>query len=235
MSTLLIVLAGISLLDSTSIISVCIVPLAAILGGSRPVAAGVGFLAGIFLTTLAVGVSVFLGLDVLFDAIGPTVSRLWNQPNAAELITQAFIGGALLAFGWRLRKPRQAEDHTADSRGAVSPGRALGLGAGLTIVGLPGAIPYLGAIDLILRADLGPAASGFALVFYCIVFVLPLTILLIVRMVLPEKSEGIFRRVAEVAERWGRQLVVAALVIVGVVLLADAVGWFLGSPLLPVA
>lgn len=81
MSTLLIVLSGISLLDSTSIISVCIVPLAEILGGPRPIAAGVGFLAGIFLTTLAAGVTVILGLDALLDAIGPVVSRLWTIPR----------------------------------------------------------------------------------------------------------------------------------------------------------
>lgn len=158
-----------------------------------------------------------------------------DHPKTAELIIQLLIGGALVGFGWRLRAPRQADARPTDSHGAASPGRALALGAGLTIVGIPGAFPYLGAIDLILRADLGPAASGFALIFYNIVFVLPLTALLIVRVLLPEKSEAIFRRVAELAERWGQQLVVAALAIVGFVLLADAVGWFLGFPLLPVA
>ena len=70
MTTLLLVLTSIALLDSLSIIPLAVVPLAAILGGDRPVAGSVSFLCGIFAVYLAFGAVLLLGLDTLFDAIG---------------------------------------------------------------------------------------------------------------------------------------------------------------------
>ena len=69
----------------------------------------------------------------------------------------------------------------------------------------------------ILRADLGPAGTAFALLFYNVVFLLPLAALLVVRLVLPARSEAIFRRVAALAERWGRPLSAVVLASLGVV------------------
>ena len=115
------------------------------------------------------------------------------------------------------------------------PGRGFLLGASLTAVGMPAAFPYLGAIDQILRAELGPAASGLALLFYNLVFLIPLGALLVVHLVLPASSGAIFRRVASFTDRWGRHLGVGVLVCVGAVLIADGIGWLLGYPLLPVA
>ena len=62
---------------------------------------------------------------------------------------------------------------------------------------------------------------------------MPLAALLVVRLALPAHSEAIFRRVASVAARWGRHVVVAVLVFVGAVLVADGIGWFIGYPLFP--
>ena len=117
----------------------------------------------------------------------------------------------------------------------MSPGQAFALGAGLTVVGLPSALPYLGAIDQILRADLGITASGFALFFYNAVFLLPLAVLPVVLLLFPARSEDVFRCVSAVLEDWGHRLIVGVLVFIGAVLVADGIGWFLGYPLLQVA
>ncbi len=234
MSTLLLVLAAISLLDSMSMVPLCILPLAAVLGGSRPYLAATGFLAGIFLVYAGSGLVLLIGFDALFDALGPSLSRWWNNPNAPELLLQIVAGGVMLAFGWRLAMTRQSHP-PSDVPGAIPPGRTLVLGASLTLVGMPGAFPYFGAIEQILRAELGLVATGFALLFYNFVFVAPLAALLVLRLVLPARSEAIFRRVAELADRWGRHLIVGVLMFVGAVLAADGIGWFLGHPLLPVA
>ncbi len=102
------------------------------------------------------------------------------------------------------------------------------------MAGLPGSLPYFGAIDQILRADLPLPASLLALLFYNLVFVLPLASLALVRVLMPTQSEQIFRRVVLLSGRWGRRLIVGGLAVVGTVLGADAIGWFLGYPLLPV-
>ena len=73
-----------------------------------------------------------------------------------------------------------------------------------------------------------------AVLAYNVAFILPLASLLVVRLVVPNQSEKIFKKVADLADRWGKRLIVAVLLIVGAVLAADAIGWYLDSPLLPV-
>lgn len=234
MATLLLIIIPISLLDSMSMVPLCIVPLATILGGSRPVLGASSFLAGIFMAYAGGGIVLLVGLDALFDALGPIIDRWLNQPSTPELLAQILVGGVMLGFGWKLSEVQQRRTKPGTPE-TVSPGQAFTLGAGLTVAGLPGALPYFGAIDQILRAELGPASAGIALLFYNIVFLIPLATLLFVRMLFPAQSGAIFQRLASLADRWGRQLMVAALVIVGAVLVADGVGWLLGYPLLPVA
>ena len=60
---------------------------------------------------------------------------------------------------------------------------------GLTLAGVPGALPYFGAIDQILRADLALLPSLLALLFYNLVFLLPLATIVLVRVLLPKRSE----------------------------------------------
>ncbi len=233
MPTLLPVLAAISLLDSTSMIPICAVPLAATLGGSRPVLGAAGFLSGVLLVYAGTGLVLLIGFDILFDALGPIVSRWWNRPNTPELLLQLAVGSVMLGFSWRLAMARQSRAQP-DAPGALPPGRAFALGVSLTMVGMPGAFPYFGAIDQILRADLGHASNGLALLFYNLIFLTPLATLWLVRLLLPARSELIFRQVAALADRWGRHLIVAVLVALGAVFVADAIAWLLGYPILSV-
>jgi hypothetical protein len=72
------------------------------------------------------------------------------------------------------------------------------------------------------------------LLYYNAVFLLPLAALPIVRATLGARADRFFARLAPVVERWGHRLVVAVLVGIGLVGVADGVGWFLGVPLLPI-
>jgi hypothetical protein len=56
----------------------------------------------------------------------------------------------------------------------------------------------------------------------------------LVRLLFPAQSEEVFGWVGAVSERWGHRVIVGALVLIGAVLVADGIGWFLGYPLLPV-
>ncbi len=117
----------------------------------------------------------------------------------------------------------------------MSPARVFLLAAGLNLLGLPGALPYLGAIDLILRADLPLPTMVLALAYYSVVFIMPLAAIVAVRAVLAERSAPIFDAVNRFFDTWGRRLLVALILILGVLLVVDGVGWFLGHPLIPVA
>ncbi len=233
MTELLIVLAPIGLLDSTSMIPICIVTLVVLLAGPRPLLRSSALIVGIFVTYVATGLLILLGLQSVFDEISAYTLRLWKNPETEELIFQVVIGAVLLAFGVRIaiaRKGRTEQPVASDMTAA----QAFLAGAGLTIVGLPGAVPYFAAIDLILRAEVTLLQRLLALGYYNIVFVTALAAIVALRLILGERSTGILDAVKRFFDIWGQRLIVALLLVLGVVLLADGIGWFLGHPLIPV-
>ncbi len=232
MTGLLVTLFIIALLDSTSMLPIAVVPLAAILGSAGASSRTIGFLGGIFLVYVIAGLLLMFGLDAAIDVLRVHVYRWWNQPNTPELVLQLLIGMAMLVAAWKKHHSPSRETDTKASSALSMPG-AFTLGFGLTIVGLPGAVPYFGAIDQILRADLSSFASVAAIVFYCIAFLTPLLLLVLARALFPRHSEKIFQSTTSMLERWGKHLTVGALIILGVIFIADGIGWFLGYPLLP--
>ena len=233
MVELALILLAIALVDSTSMIPIGIFPLAAILGGRRPVVGALSFVSGIFLVYSLSGVLLLLGFDLIFEIIGPSVSRWWNQPNSAELGLQIIVGILLLVYAWRqYRLPKISAP--SDSAEPVSLVGAFTLGSSLTVIGIPGAVPYFGAIEQILRADLSSMASMGALIFYNIVFVLPFSVLVLIRMLAPNQSESLFGSISLLVKSWGKPAIVSVFTILGLLLIADSIGWFLGYPLLPV-
>ena len=70
--------------------------------------------------------------------------------------------------------------------------------------------------------------------YYNIVFVTPLVAIVALRLILGERSQRILDAVKRFFDSWGPRLIVALLLVFGVVLLVDGIGWFLGYPLIPV-
>ncbi len=233
MFSLALVLLAIALVDSTSMIPIGIFTLAAILGGRHPVIGALSFVSGIFLVYFLSGVLLLLGFDLIFEIIGPSISRWWNQPNSAELGLQIIVGILLLVYAWKqYRLPKISAP--SGSAEPVSLVGAFTLGSTLTVIGIPGAVPYFGAIEQILRADLSSMASVGVLIFYNIVFVLPFFVLVLIRILVPNKSEPIFGSISLLVKNWGKPAMVSVFTILGLLLIADSIGWFLGYPLLPV-
>ena len=233
MVELLVVLTPIGLLDSTSMIPISIVILLVLLSGQGPLRSSSALIAGIFITYVASGLLILFGLQSVFDEISAYTLRLWKHPETEELVFQAVIGAVLCAFGLRIaaaRKSRTEKPVASDMTGA----QALIAGAGLVIIGLPGAVPYLAAIDLMIRAEVSLLQRMLAFGYYNIMFVTPLVAIVALRLILGERSTGILDAVKRFFDSWGQRLIVALLLMLGVVLLVDGIGWFLGHPLIPV-
>ncbi len=235
MTSLLLVLLPIALLDSTSMIPLAVVPLAIMLVGRQPILTATGFLAGIFVVYLGGGILIAIGLEALIDAIEPALIEILRHPTDLEIALQLVLGIVMIGFGWRIADSRLSSKTPQESKDTFSLGKAFALGATLTIIGVPGAIPYFGAIDLILRADLDTPGAVAALLFYNLVFVAPLAALIGTRVLFPTHSERIFAVVASFCEVWGKRLVILILLVLGAMLMADAIGWWMGRPLLPVS
>ena len=159
--------------------------------------------------------------------------RVWNDPETEELIFQILVGLVACAVAIRMARARKPHKEKT-AAGGMTPVQAFVAGAGLTIVGMPGAVPYFAAADLILRADVMRPHQVSALFYYNLVFVAPLAAIIALRLSLGERGAGVLNGVKRFLDKWGRRAMVAALLVFGVVLVADGIGWFLGRPLIPV-
>ena len=233
MVDLMLVLTPIALLDSTSIIPLAIVLLVMLLGGPSPLLRSAALLAGIFLVYAVCGLLILFGLQSVFDAVNVYALRVWQDPNTEELIFQLLIGLVLAVFGVRIARARKgtAEKETPTT---MTAGRALLAGAGITIIGMPGAVPYLAAIDLILRSDLRTIQQISVVLFYNFVFLLPLAAIVLLRLMLGERSRAFLEGVRRSLDRWGQRVVASLMLVLGALLTIDGVGWFLGYPIIPV-
>lgn len=233
MTALVLLLTSIALLDSTSIVPLCIAPLVALLSSDRPLIGASSFLFGIFIVYLAFGILVLLGLGAIFAEIDAWVGSLWREPETIEIWLQITIGFVLLFFGYRMANARESRGERGASL-VMSPIQGFTLGAGLTLVGLPGAVPFFAAADQILRADLSIAGGIAALLYYNVVFLFPLLTIVLVRVFFRKQSESVFSAIRRFFDIWGRCLIIALLVLLGAVLTIDGIGWLIGSPLIPV-
>jgi cytochrome c biogenesis protein CcdA len=229
---LLTVLTPIGLLDSTSIIPLCIVILVVLLSGPRPLVGSTALIAGVFAVYLACGLLVLLGLQTAFDQINTYAARLWASPLTEELVVQVLLGICLCFFGLRMTRVRKERSERMVASG-MSASQAMLAGAGLTIVGLPGAVPYFAAIDLTLRAELSLSQRVLALVYYNLVFVAPLFVIVGLSRMLGDRGQVVLEAVKRFFDRWGRRVVLVSMMALGALLVVDGIGWFLGYPLFP--
>ncbi len=232
MLALLVVLTPISLLDSTSMVPISVVPLTTILSGRHGRGGAVAFIVGVFVTYTAIGILAVLGLDAVFARLNAEFTRFWKNPDTLDFALQIVIGIVLLIIGQRMANARRSKKREAPPD--VTPARAFVFAAGLVIIGAPGALPYFAAIDQVLHADLPAIQTTAAILFYNLVFVSPLIVIVIAREFLGERADRLFNKVSGFMETWGRRLIMIALVLLGLVLVIDGVGWFLGRPLIPV-
>ena len=114
----------IALVDSLSVVPLAMVPLVLLLGGSRPVAGSLSFLAGILATYLPFGVLLLFGLDALFDQMAAHFSAWWNQqPDLGEVLLEILIGLVMIVFGHQLCSRRGNPARKQEKKG-MAPSQA---------------------------------------------------------------------------------------------------------------
>jgi hypothetical protein len=109
----------------------------------------------------------------------------------------------------------------------MTPGQAFGLGVALNLAGMWGAVPYFAGIAKILSADPGPVGSVAAVAWYNLVFMAPLLVFVLLRVILGDRAEKIFQAVARFFTVAGRKLILVLLIGLGFMLVLDAVVFFL--------
>lgn len=235
MSETLLLLTTVGLLDSLSMLPLCIVPLSILMAGLRPLSDSLMFILGIFVTYFPFGLLLLFGLDSAFDTLAGWLSDLWNQvPTAPSLLVQIVLGLVMVIFGFRIAGRRESHGERGTRR-AMTPVQAFVAGASLNLAGMWGALPYFAVINRVARAEQGLFVSVTALLYYNLVFIFPLLVFVGLGMLIGERAQQWFESLTGFFLAWGRRLIIAILVVLGAVLVADATGWFFNRPLLPVS
>ena len=137
-------------------------------------------------------------------------------------------GAGMLAYAVLAPTHRGRPDSVAPRRlpAATRPAAVFALGMAVTVLELPTALPYLGAVGAMTRADLAVADWLPLLVFYNLIFVLPPLALLAGHVVLGGRAEAMLERLRRRLGGAAREGLLWLLGLVGFFLLADALGHF---------
>lgn len=169
-----------------------------------------------------------IGLAIAFEAI-----EEWLQnPRPLDYAIEAAIGGFLFGIGVRSilpgrTYPKKRKGPEYKEASTLSTFGAFALGAQINLIGLPFALPYFGAIDQILKAELSTAGAASALLFYNVLYVLPFAALLAVRAALGDGGDAFLDRINRGMEKAGQVLMPVIIVLLGAALVADALTFFI--------
>lgn len=238
----LLALAGLALVDSTSI-GTLVLPVL-MLAHPRVRASRVL----IYLTTISVfylvlGVVLLFGADALADTVADAAGSL--EGNRAVDVVQLVVGAGLLAFSfwpetsWGKRaKARRASDPASGRTGrwvdaVVADGAKVTTVVGVALLaGLIEAasmLPYLGAVAIVGSSDLALPGQVGVLAAYVTVMALPALALLVVRLAAHDWLAPRLGRVSGVLTGQMSGAIWWVVGIVGFLLLADAAGRLFGS------
>ena len=177
------------------------------------------YVAAILVTYFAIGLALTLGLGL--------TPRALFESDAAYL-AQGVLGAAMLAYAVLAPgRARQRGPATHPRLPAVHrPAAVFALGMAVTVVELPTALPYLGAVRAITRAGLAVGDWLPLLVTYNLIFVLPPLALLAAHLALGDRAGALLERLRTRLGAATREGLLWLLGLVGFFLLADALGHF---------
>jgi len=143
------------------------------------------YVAAIFATYFGIGAATLLGLASVWPQLGPALD------GRAGFVLQGLVGAAL--FAWSVRPAKGGPPSRASAPPSTGAYVALAaLGVTVTVLELPTALPYLGALAILADADL--PASGWVplLAGYNLVFVMPPLLLLAAHLALGDRVAARF-------------------------------------------
>lgn len=192
----------------------------------RPVLNSTAMLLGHTATYFVCGVAIAHGLE----RISGFLIDYWNNPPTLAFVLSIIVG--LYCFYWVFRPP--VADRSADNPvWDLTPARCLAFGAAISVVGAPFALPYLAAIDQILKAKLDFLPSLTVLGIYNAAYAAPFLVVPGAVLVLGERAKPFLERVADRTVRVVDSIMPWLVGLLGVWLVFDGVYYFVvGEPVI---
>lgn len=208
-SGILVVLVGLSLIDSTSFGTLLIPVWLLLTPGRIRVGRIAAYLATVTIFYFVFGLLLAAGADTLVEALREPFAAI---PQLAWRIIQAAAGIGLIALSYYLEariKRRQEDENAGPGRLARWRSRALedseegSGGAGPVVkLALVGAslevltmLPYLAAIGILTAAGLSPAVLTASVAAYCLLMIVPAIILTVARLTMHDRLTPVLTRI----------------------------------------
>ena len=180
---------------------------------------------GILLVYLLGGIAVFSGMSVLF---GNFLQDFALLPPLALYLLQMLLGFSLVVYGIvEYRKPHQSQKPSAESD--IASWKLFFLGAGGTLSDLPTALPYLGFIAKMTETRLDIVSGSLLLLAYNFIYILPLLIIWGLFLWFRDKIKKKMEAIIHVIERANKYILVVFCELIGIIFIADALFFFLGT------
>lgn len=180
-----------------------------LLSRERVPAQVLAYVSAIFLTYLTLGALALLGIDAVLPSL--------DTEGKIGLIIQGAIGFVMLVYAIKAPAAVRSAPRVGSDTGTYA---ALAvLGAAVTIMELPTAVPYFGAIALLTAADLPVAQWLPLLVLYNVIFVLPPILLLVGHFVLGSRLGAHYAGLRDRLQAGARETMLWILGLVGGALL----------------
>lgn len=207
-------LAGLALLDSInpSAIAAAVVLMTQPRFGPRLLA----YVGGVFVTYLAAGFAILIGLDIAWGLLASPVGYA----------AQGLLGAGLLIYAWTAPDKPPADDGARRFGSGLPLAAVAALGAGMTLAEFATALPYVAGLALLADVDLPWAAKALVLVAYNLVFIAPPLLLGGAYLALGERVRPRFERFGEKLRNGARITMLWLMGIAGFLLLRNALVFF---------
>ena len=219
MVELLAILFPILLVDVLNPVLFALLVVAA--GSSRPVVNSSTMLLGHTAAYFLAGFAVSFGLEQMSE-------RLAN-PERIDFAIGGVIGVLLI---WAFFRMRGGAAPAADEpEWELTPLKCLGFGAMVNFIGIPFALPYFGAVDQIMKANLGTADSLTVLAIYNIGYALVFAVVPVSVAIVGDRAKPLLERINQFLVRASDVAMPWMILLLGIWLLIDAAHFFVvGKP-----
>ncbi|MBD2036466.1 GAP family protein [Leptolyngbya sp. FACHB-321] len=198
-----------------------------LLSTKRPEKRTASYIFAVFVTNWTLGLLVYFGLGATLSAI---INRIIYTTSWWAYAIQFVAAVALLIAAVRMKT--EADTSLTRKPKKINPVATFSLGVGLTFLEFSTAAPYLGAIAALTKAAPPTLLVITALGLYNIIYVgIPLTLFSIF-LFKHDQAQPLLTRINLHVSRWIKKIMKVAFFILGVLLLADFVGYLLGHPFL---
>ena len=185
------------------------------------------YISAVFLTNWVLGVLVYFGLGATLSII---INRIIYTTAWWAYGIELIAAVALLVTAFLLKTDADASLKKEPKR--INPAATFSLGVGLTFFEFSTAAPYLGAIAVLTKAEASALFAIVVLGLYNIVYVgIPLT-LFGIYLIRREQAQPLLARINRRVSHWVKRIAKFAFFILGLLLLADFIGYLSGYPLL---